>query len=107
MGVLRWIDFTVSDSSYFKLNTDHTPLHLILLDEVSNFLYDNMRFKTLQFFILLYNFFQISSNHILQHQKVLDLLVRLFERNYEELDVLEQVPCPHCIWILALLAKSL
>ena len=34
MGVLRWIDFTVSDSSYFKLNTDHTPVHLILLDEV-------------------------------------------------------------------------
>ena len=34
MGVLRWVDFTVSDTSYFNLNTDHTPLHLILLDEV-------------------------------------------------------------------------
>ena len=34
MGVLRWVDYTVSDKSYFKLNTDHTPLHLVLLDEV-------------------------------------------------------------------------
>ena len=35
MGVLKWVDYTVSDESYFKLNTDHTPLHLVLLDEVS------------------------------------------------------------------------
>lgn len=34
MGVLRWVDYTVSDKSYFRLNTDHTPLHLVLLDEV-------------------------------------------------------------------------
>lgn len=34
-GVLRWVDYTVSDASYFKLNTDHTPLHLVLIDEVS------------------------------------------------------------------------
>ena len=36
MGILKWIDYVVSDASYFKLNTDHTPLHLILLDEVSS-----------------------------------------------------------------------
>ena len=35
MGVLRWVDHTVSEPSYFKLNTDHTPLHLVLVDEVS------------------------------------------------------------------------
>lgn len=35
-GVLRWVDYTVSDASYFKLNTDHTPLHLVLIDEVSH-----------------------------------------------------------------------
>ena len=34
MGILKWVDYTVSDKSYFKLNTDHTPLHLVLLDEV-------------------------------------------------------------------------
>ena len=34
MGILKWVDYTVSDASYFKLNTDHTPLHLVLLDEV-------------------------------------------------------------------------
>lgn len=34
IGVLRWVDYTVSEPSYFKLNTDHTPLHLVLVDEV-------------------------------------------------------------------------
>ena len=34
MGVLKWVECTVMEPSYFKLNTDHTPLHLILLDEV-------------------------------------------------------------------------
>ena len=34
MGVLKWIDYTVLDKSYFKLNTEQTPLHLVLLDEV-------------------------------------------------------------------------
>ena len=34
MGVLKWVDYTVSEASYFKLNTDHTPLHLVMVDEV-------------------------------------------------------------------------
>lgn len=63
MGVLRWVDHTVSEPSYFKLNTDHTPLHLVLVDE-------------------------IGTNHPLLHGKALDLLIRLFEASYEELDVL-------------------
>jgi negative elongation factor C/D len=63
MGVLRWIQYTVSEPSYFQLNTDHTPLHLTLLDE-------------------------ISSNHILLHKEILALLVQLFESSFAELDVL-------------------
>ncbi|XP_048254735.1 negative elongation factor D-like [Haliotis cracherodii] len=63
MGVLKWVDYTVSDASYFKLNTDHTPLHLVMVDE-------------------------IVTNHVLLHQKALDLLVRVFESSFEELDVL-------------------
>ncbi|XP_076449373.1 negative elongation factor D-like [Babylonia areolata] len=63
MGVLKWVDHTVSELSYFKLNTDHTPLHLVLVDE-------------------------IGTNHPLLHTKALDLLVRLFESTYDELDVL-------------------
>lgn len=35
MGLLKWVDFTVSDPSFFKLLTDSTPVHLALLDEVS------------------------------------------------------------------------
>jgi len=63
MGVLHWVDLTVSEANFFKLNTDHTPLHLVLVDE-------------------------IVSNHPLLHQKALELLVRLFENTYDELDVL-------------------
>ena len=39
IGVLKWVDETVSDKSYFKLNTDHTPLHLVLVDEVCTVLF--------------------------------------------------------------------
>ena len=35
MGVLKWVDWTVSEPRYFQLQTDHTPVHLALLDEVS------------------------------------------------------------------------
>ncbi|XP_078330044.1 negative elongation factor D-like isoform X3 [Crassostrea virginica] len=62
-GVLRWVDYTVSDSSYFKLNTDQTPLHLVLIDE-------------------------IVTNHVLLHQPALDLFVRVFESSFEDLEVL-------------------
>ena len=66
IGVLAWVDEVVSDQSYFKLNTDHTPLHLVLVDE-------------------------IVTNHLLLHQKALDLLIRLFESSFEELNVLVRV----------------
>lgn len=62
-GVLRWVDYTVSDASYFKLNTDYTPLHLVLIDE-------------------------IVTNHVLLHQQALDLFIRVFESSFEDLEVL-------------------
>jgi len=66
VGVLRWVDYTVSDSSYFKLTTEHTPLHLALIDE-------------------------IAECHPLLHQRILQLLVRLFEKPYPELEILVQL----------------
>lgn len=66
IGVIRWVDCVVSDASYFKLSTEHTPLHLALLDEV-------------------------STCHSTLHQKVLDLLIRLFESPQDELNVLVQL----------------
>lgn len=35
-GILYWIRDTVTDPKYFVHNTDHTPVHLILLDEVGH-----------------------------------------------------------------------
>ena len=35
--------------------------------------------------------FQIGTNHPLLHTKALDLLIRLFESSYDELDVLVRV----------------
>lgn len=66
MGVLKWVDQTVSDPSYFEKQMDHTPIHLMLLDE-------------------------IVSCHPLLHSEVLKLLVGLFENKFPDLDTLLQL----------------
>ncbi|XP_033103841.1 negative elongation factor D-like [Anneissia japonica] len=66
MGILYWVDKTISEPSYFERMTDHTPLHLILLDEIINM-------------------------HNLIHDIALKLLIRLLEDHYPQLDVLVQV----------------
>ncbi|XP_072270595.1 negative elongation factor C/D [Pyxicephalus adspersus] len=66
MGVLKWVDWTVSEPRYFQLQTDHTPVHLALLDE-------------------------ISTCHQLLHPQVLQLLIKLFETEHSQLDVMEQL----------------
>lgn len=64
--MLKWVDWTVSEPRYFQLQTDHTPVHLALLDE-------------------------ISTCHQLLHPQVLQLLVKLFETEHSQLDVMEQL----------------
>ncbi|XP_039265499.1 negative elongation factor D-like [Styela clava] len=66
MGVLKWVDQTVSDSAYFEKQMDHTPLHLTLLDE-------------------------IVSCHPLLHLEVLKLLINLFQNKFPDLDTLIQL----------------
>lgn len=66
VGVIRWVECTVTESSYFKLSTEHTPIHLALLDEV-------------------------VTCHPLLHDQVLDLLIRLFESKQDELEILVQL----------------
>ncbi|XP_050295137.1 negative elongation factor D [Anthonomus grandis grandis] len=66
LGVIRWVECTVTDSSYFKLSTEHTPIHLALLDEV-------------------------VTCHALLHFQVLELLIRLFESKQDELEILVQL----------------
>ena len=66
VGIIRWVECTVTEPSYFKLSTEHTPIHLALLDEV-------------------------VSSHPLLHNQVLDLLIRLFESKQDELEILVQV----------------
>jgi TH1 protein. len=63
---VRWVESTVTEPSYFKLCTEHTPIHLALLDEV-------------------------VTCHILLHPKVLQLLIQLFESKQDELEILVQV----------------
>ncbi|CAJ0961401.1 unnamed protein product [Ranitomeya imitator] len=74
MGVLKWVDWTVSEPRYFQLQTDHTPVHLALLDEAS-------APKTIG----------ISTCHQLLHPQVLQLLIKLFETEHSQLDVMEQM----------------
>lgn len=66
MGVIRWVHSVVTEESYFKLSTEHTPVHLALLDE-------------------------IVTCHVLLHQKVFDLIVTIFESKQDELEILVQL----------------
>lgn len=66
VGVIRWVECIVTESSYFKLSTEHCPIHLALLDEV-------------------------VTSHPLLHTQVLNLLIRLFESKQDELEILVQV----------------
>lgn len=66
VGVVRWVEYTVTEPSYFKLNIEHCPIHLAMLDEV-------------------------VTCHPLLHPKVLELLVQLFESKQDELEILVQL----------------
>lgn len=66
IGIIRWVDCTVMEPSYFKLCTEHTPTHLALLDEV-------------------------VACHPLLHLTVLRIFIVLFESKQHDLDVLVQV----------------
>lgn len=35
LGVIQWVKYTVFERNYFQLSTEHCPLHLALLDEVT------------------------------------------------------------------------
>ncbi|CAL4099727.1 unnamed protein product, partial [Meganyctiphanes norvegica] len=66
VGLVRWIECVVNEPSYFKLCTESTPTHLALLDEV------------------------VSIHHLL-HQRVLTLLIELFESEQSDLEILVQL----------------
>ncbi|XP_050514431.1 negative elongation factor D isoform X2 [Diabrotica virgifera virgifera] len=66
VGIIRWVECTVTEPSYFKLSTEHTPIHLALLDEVVTL-------------------------HPLLHNQVLNLLITLFESKQDELEILVQL----------------
>lgn len=66
ISILKWVELIILDPSYFKLNTDGAPIHLILLDE-------------------------IVQGHPLLHDRILQLLIKLFLTNFTDLDNLVQV----------------
>ncbi|GAB0100454.1 Negative elongation factor D [Sergentomyia squamirostris] len=66
VGVIRWVENTVTEPSYFKLSTDSCPPHLALLDEV-------------------------ATVHSSLHPQILRLLIRLFESKQDELEILVQL----------------
>jgi len=66
VGILKWIELTILDPGYFKINTDSSPVHLLILDEIVNV-------------------------HQQLHDRVLNLLIKIFETNFHELDHLLQL----------------
>jgi negative elongation factor C/D len=66
VGLIRWIEATVTERSYFKLCTESTPIHLAIVDEIANV-------------------------HPSLHDSILKLLIRLFESKQDELEILVQL----------------
>ncbi len=66
IGIIKWIEWIITDPSYFKLNTDSCPIHLIFLDE-------------------------IVLNQKILHDRVMHLLIKLFHFNFPDLDYVFQV----------------
>lgn len=66
VGVIRWVENTVTEPSYFKLSTDNCPPHLAVLDEV-------------------------ATVHSSLHGQILRLLIQLFESKQDELEILVQL----------------
>lgn len=66
MGILKWVEECLSETNYLKVMTDATPLHVVLLDEV-------------------------STCHPIQHPLVLELLVKLFNATYPGLETLVEL----------------
>lgn len=66
VGVIRWVENTVTEPSYFKLSTDSCPPHLAVLDEV-------------------------ATVHSSLHGQILRLLIQLFESKQDELEILVQL----------------
>lgn len=65
-GIVYWVKQVVNEASFFKLNTEQTPLHLALLDEV-------------------------TSCHPTFHNIVLDLYIHIFESQHDDMEVLAQL----------------
>ncbi|KAL7634199.1 UNVERIFIED_CONTAM: hypothetical protein RMT77_015528 [Armadillidium vulgare] len=66
VGLVRWVECVVQEPSFFKLCTETTPTHLALLDEV-------------------------VSIHPLLHNRILNLLIQLFESEQSDLEILVQL----------------
>ncbi len=66
MGVIKWVEHTLTDATFFEEAAESSSLFLVLLDEV-------------------------TSCHNLQHPYVLDLLKKLITASYPMLEVSVQV----------------
>lgn len=61
MGMIKWVHHVLTQPNYFLLHHDYTPLHFILLDE-------------------------ISSNHPLLHKEIFSVLTKIFEFHFSDID---------------------
>ena len=88
MGVLRWVEHSLTDLTFFEEAAESSSLFLVLLDEVLHLPYFDIKPST-SFCLLSPT--QIAVCHKLQHRFILDLLQRLIEGSYPMLEVHVQV----------------
>ena len=101
VGVLRWVEHTLTDPTFFEEAAESSSLFLVLLDEVRE-AKSCRRYRQFLFSNLVSFFFhslQIASCHTLQHPFILELLKRLIEGSYPMLEVSVQVSTLHeCLY---------
>ena len=91
VGVLRWVEHTLTDPTFFEEAAESSSLFFVLLDEVRK-----AKFCCIDY-LFFFHFLQIASCHTLQHAFILELLKRLIERSYPMLEVSVQVSTCTCI----------
>ena len=97
VGVLRWVEHTLTDPTFFEEAAKGSALFFVLLCEVRKVKFCCINYFCFQINFFFFRFLQIALCHTLQHAFILELLKRLIERSYPMLEVSVQVSTCTCI----------
>ena len=102
MGVLRWVEHTMLEPTFFEEAAESSSLFLVLLDEVNTLLLV-LLVRVLSMGVFCFFTIQAAACHKLQHPFILELLKKLIEGSYPMLEVSVQVKFYCFVFIMQVL----